>query len=189
MQYLLQLEITEDTRRRIFHNIAVAEFYKTNLKDHAAFLRHLEELIGEITQVYFIEIRSQSVATLLFNRAIVLYHMKRPVAAWKIIVTLLRFLNIFDAPFVQRIGLLAMELLLNLNQPTKVDDIIELLNTRLNLQVDTPSGSDSDEDPENQKNKAEIKSLEHFRWMYRLYKIRSRIMNGQAVIVPIEEVY
>lgn len=162
----------------------MAQFYDSGLTNYAEFLRHIDGLVD--TQSQFFDARVQSVAVILFNRAVVLYHTRRPQAAWKAIVMLLRCLHVFDAPFVQRVGLLAIQLMLNMNQPKRVEEVVELINKRLHLKPDPPpTGSDSDEDADAAA-KDTTKSLDQFRWMYRLYKIRARIMNGQHVIVPTE---
>lgn len=190
VQSLLQLSISEETQQRIIHNIAVADLYNTGFKNHALFLSHLKALMGEAQPEQFNEILGQSFATLLFNKAIVHYHTRHTIGAWKILSVLLRFLNIFDAPFVQRIGLLSIEILLNSNQPHKVEEIIDLINKRLNLRTDSRSGSDTDDSQkgENQIKCTVIRNLDYFQWMYRLYKVRAKVMVGTVVNVPLEEV-
>lgn len=184
VDHLLQLDITEETQRQIHHCIAVAKFYDSGLTNYVDFLKQIDGLVD--IKSHFFDARVQSVAIILFNRAVVLYHTRRSQAAWRAVVILLRCLHVFDAPFVQRIGLLAIQLMLNMNQPNRVEEVVELINKRLHLKADPPpTTTDSDEDPEGAQ-KDIIKSLDQFRWMYRLYKIRARILNGQQVIVPAE---
>lgn len=160
------------------------------MKADSEFLNHLESLIGDTAPNLFNEIRGQSFATILFNKAILLYHTRQTLRAWKLLRILLKCLNQFDATFVQRIGLLSIEILLNLNQPTKVKEIIDLMTKRLRLRTDSRSGSDTDDSkkPEDQVKCVVIRNLDYFQWMFRMYKIRAKVMNGTAVTIPLEEV-
>lgn len=95
-----------------------------------------------------------------------------------------------DDSVAQKVGLLTLNLLLNTHQIKKADALVNLLHTRLNI---SPESFTSDEDDENDtrlnpfKEKS-IKSLDYFKWMFRLYKIRTNVLNMKNFLIPNEEV-
>lgn len=139
------------------------------------------------------DIKDLSLAIPLFNKAVVLFQLRQCMAALKIVLVLLRHLDSFNTTVAQKIGLLAIQLVLNLNQPKKAEAIITLLKLRLSSSTDLLSGSDEDEEPnllldKNIEVSREHKSLDEFRWMFRLYKMRSKVLNKKTVLIPNEEV-
>lgn len=91
---------------------------------------------------------------------------------------------------IQNAGLLTVNLLLNTNQVKQADTLIELMQTRLKLSSETFT-SDEDDDPEltsiGPKEKMS-KTLDTFKGMFKLYKIRSNVMNGKNMLIPNEEI-
>lgn len=88
----------------------------------------------------------------------------------------------------QKVGLLTVNLLLNTNQAKKADALIELLQVRLNI---TSESLTSDEDDDlllsGQPKEKPVRSLDHFKRMFRLYKIRSNVLNGKNILIPSED--
>lgn len=178
------------------HNKAVVEFYRDDLKNYNEFRKCLDEIIGEMPNlsVQAFDIKDLSLAIPLFNKAVILFQLRQSQAALKILLVLLKHLDAFDVELAQKIGLLAIQLVLNLNQPKKAEAIITLLKMRLSTSTDLLSGSDEDDEPNLLLDKIvepsikTVKSLNEFRWMFRLYKMRSKVMNEKSVLIPNEEV-
>lgn len=175
-------------------NKAVAEFYRSDFKRYEQFRQRLNELIGDVSSNNddVIDIKDIAILVPLFNKSILLYQLRQPLAALKILLVLLRHLDLVDTSVAQRIGLLAVNILLNLNQPRKAEAVIDLLSARLNASSDF-LGSDEDEDIDVMADKPKdatklAKPLNQFRWMFRLAKLRSKVMNHLSVLIPAEEV-
>lgn len=138
------------------------------------------------------DIKDLSLVIPLFNKAVVLYQLRQPLAAWKIIFVLLKHLDALDTAVARKIGLLAIQLMLNLNQPKKAEAIITLLKLRLSSNSDLLSDEDDEltellYEKRTEVVKQNVKSLDEFRWMFRLYKLRSKIVNEKPILVPPEE--
>lgn len=195
MQSLSKLESAFGSSTKIMQNKAVAEFYRSDFKRYEQFRQRLNELIGDVSSNNddVIDIKDIAILVPLFNKSILLYQLRQPLAALKILLVLLRHLNLVDTSVAQRIGLLAINILLNLNQPRKAEAVIDLLVARMNACTDF-MGSDEDEDTnvllDKSKDTAKLaKPLNQFRWMFRLVKLRSKVMNHMNVMIPAEEVY
>lgn len=94
-----------------------------------------------------------------------------------------------DDTVAQKVGLLTVNLLLNTNQAKKADGLIELLQIRLNITSETLT-SDEDDDlllATGQSKEKPFRSLDQFKWMFRLYKIRSNVLNGKHILIPSED--
>lgn len=177
------------------HNKAVVGFYQSGLKNYNEFRKCLDDIIGEMPNlsIQAFDIKDLSLGIPLFNKAVVLFQLRQSLAALKILLVLLKHLDAFDTEFAQKIGLLAIQLVLNLNQPKKAEAIITLLKLRLSTTTDLLTGSDEDDDPnllldKNIELSKAHKPLDQFRWMFRLYKMRSKVLNEKSVVIPNEEV-
>lgn len=191
LRNLIELEEKIGTNTKLLHNKAVVEFYCNDFKKYEEFRKALDEILGELAHnVDAFDGNDASVAVPLFNQAVILFQLRQPLAALKIVLTLLKNIDALQLAVAQRVGLLAVNLLLNLNQPKKAEVIIELLQTRENL--DKLSSSEEDDDTELLLNKTTdittTKSLDQFKWMFRLYKLRSKVLNDETVVIPNEEV-
>lgn len=192
MQSLLKLEAAFDENPKLSHNKAVAEFYKSEFKKYDEFKQNLDEIIGDSAIGNLIGVNDMSLLVPLFNKAILLFQSRQPIASLKIILVLVKHLDVIDTTIAQKIGLLAINLLLNLNQPKKAEAIVDLLYNRLNNCSELFAASEEDDtvlllDKSFDLTKS-IKSLEQFRWMFRLYKLRSSVLNEKSVLIPNEEV-
>lgn len=175
------------------HNKAVVEFYRDDLNNYNEFLKCLDEIIGEMPNlsVQAFDIKDLSLAIPLFNKAVVLFQLRQSQAALKIVLVLLKHLDAFDIELAQKIGLLAIQLVLNLNQPKKAEAIITLLKLRLSSSTDLISDEDDETNLLLDKNieaSKTLKPLNEFRWMFRLYRMRSKVLNVKSVLIPNEEV-
>lgn len=192
MQSLGKLEIAFGSSTKIMQNKAVAEFYKSDFKRYEQFRQRLNELIGDVSSNNddVIDIKDIAVLIPLFNKSILLYQMRQPSAALKILLVLLRHLDLVETTVAQRIGLLAINILLNLNQPRKAEAVIDLLVARMiacNDFIDEDEGIDLALDKSKETVRV-AKPLNQFRWMFRLAKLRSKVMNQKYTLIPAEEV-
>lgn len=173
-------------------NKAVAEFYKSDFKRYEQFRQRLNELIGDVSSNNddVIDIKDIAVLIPLFNKSILLYQMRQPSAALKILLVLLRHLDLVETTVAQRIGLLAVNILLNLNQPRKAEAVIDLLVARMISSTDFIDDDDGiDLALDKSKETVRVaKPLNQFRWMFRLAKLRSKVMNQKYTLIPAEEV-
>lgn len=170
------------------------EFYRSGLKNYNEFRKCLDDIIGEMPNlsIQAFDIKDLSLAAPLYNKSVILFQLRQPMAALKIVLALLKHLDAFDTELAQKIGLLAIQLVLNLNQPKKAEAIITLLKLRLSSSTDLLSGSDEDDEPNSLLDKniepnRTLKPLNEFRWMFRLYKMRSKVLNQKSVLIPNEE--
>lgn len=171
-------------------NKAVAEFYKNEFRNYEKFRKNLNELIGDIRSDSdeIIEIKDIAILVPLFNKAILLFQLRQPMAALKIILVLIHHLDLVDSLVARRIGLLAVNILLNLNQPKGARDVIELLKSRLSGCPDFSSDEDEELLLDKTLHAKPPKVLSEFKWMFRFYKFRSRIFNERNAQIPIEDV-
>lgn len=195
LEKLSKIKPTKETEKRILHNKAVVEFYRSGFKSYHEFRKNLDDIIGEIPNISIqaFDIKDLSLALPLFNKAIVLFQLRQCVASLKIVLVLLKHLDAFDTIVAQKIGLLAIQLVLNLNQPKKAEAIITLLKLRLSTSSDLLGGSDEDDESnllleKHVEPNRTVKPLDQFRWMFRLYKMRSKVLNEKSVVIPLEEV-
>lgn len=92
-----------------------------------------------------------------------------------------------DDSVAQKVGLLTVNLLLNTNQAKKADALIELLQIRLNITAESLTSDEDDDLLIGQTKEKPLKSLDQFKWMFRLYKIRSNVLNGKNILIPSED--
>ncbi|XP_031625291.1 CCR4-NOT transcription complex subunit 10 [Contarinia nasturtii] len=190
LENLSKLKSTKESEKKIVHNKAVVDFYRSGLKNYNEFRKSLDDIIGEMPNLSTFDIKDLSLAIPLLNKAIILFQLRQSLAALKIVLVLLKHLDAFDTEVAQKIGLLAIQLVLNLNQPKKAEAIITLLKIRLSTSSDLLSISDEDDEPVLDKNieaNRAHKPLDEFRWMFRLYKMRSKVMNEKTILIPTEE--
>lgn len=193
LEKLAKIKPKKEIERKILHNKAVVEFYRDDLNNYNEFLKCLDEIIGEMPNlsVQAFDIKDLSLAIPLFNKAVVLFQLRQSQAALKIVLVLLKHLDAFDIELAQKIGLLAIQLVLNLNQPKKAEAIITLLKLRLSSSTDLISDEDDETNLLLDKNieaSKTLKPLNEFRWMFRLYRMRSKVLNVKSVLIPNEEV-
>lgn len=175
-------------------NKAVAEFYNGDFKRYEQFRQRLNELIGDVSSNNnddVIDIKDIAILIPLFNKSILLYQLRQPLAALKILLVLLKHLDLVETVVAQRIGLLAINILLNLNQPRKAEAVIDLVVARMNANTDFMSDEDDYNDMllDKPKDGSKLaKPLNQFRWMFRLAKLRSKVMNHLNILIPAEEV-
>lgn len=166
-------------------------------------------------------------ATVYFNKAVLLFQMRQHQAALKIMFAVMKHIdklgwcclsimvwwfdgffihqtinathfNSFanslpsfrpDDKLVKRAGLLTINLLLNTNQPKKADALVELLQVRLSISLESLTSDEDDEGdvPRDKKKEKSLKSLDYFKWMFRLYKTRSNVLNVKNLLIPNED--
>ncbi len=66
---------------------------------------------------------------------------------------------------------------------------MELLQARLNISSESLT-SDEDDDSDlsrDKKKEKSVKSLDYFKWMFRLYKTRSNVLNVKNLLIPNED--
>ncbi|XP_037027888.1 CCR4-NOT transcription complex subunit 10 [Bradysia coprophila] len=189
IQNLVELESSIGVDPCIIHNKAVAEFYKSDFKNYEQFHKVLNQLIGKAADSNNYEFENVKMATVYFNKAVLLFQMRQHQAALKIMFAVMKHIDKLDDKVVQRAGLLTVNLLLNTNQPKKADALVELLQTRLNISSESlTSDEDDDSDVSRDKKKEKsVKSLDYFKWMFRLYKTRSNVLNGKNLLIPNED--
>lgn len=196
LEKLSKIPATKETEKKIAHNKAVVKFYRSRLRDYNEFHKCLDDIIGEMPNmsIQAFDIKDPSLAIPMFNKAVILSQQRQPMAALKIVLAIFKHLDAFDTEVAQKIGLLAIQLLLNLNQPKKAEAIITLLKLRLSSASDFLTGSDEDEEANLLSDKTiaiepsrTLKPLDEFRWMFRLYTMRSKVLNEKTVLIPNEE--
>lgn len=193
LEKLSKIKPMKDAEKKILHNKTVVEFYRSGCKSFNEFRKSLDDIIGEMPNmsIQAFDIKDLSLALPLYNKAVVLFQLRQSLASLKIVLVLLRHLDSFDTTLAQKVGLLAIQLVLNLNQPKKAEAIITLLKLRLSSSSDLMSDGDDEPNLLLEKNielSKEHKPLDQFRWMFRLYKMRSKVLNEKTVLIPNEEV-
>lgn len=114
--------------------------------------------------------------------------MKQPYSALKIMKGVLQHERELDNVFLEKVGLLTACLLLDTNQAKKADQLIDMLQTRLDLNNDDILMPDDMLEPELEKEKETLdEDQEIFRNLFRLVLIRSNLLNGKNAIIPLEE--
>lgn len=175
----------------MLHNKAVVEFYKNDFKKFEQFHRQLNEIIGRtLEDEEQVEIKDFSLVTAYFNKAIILYHLRQPQAALRISLALLKHIDVLENVLAQRVGLLVINLLLTTNQVKKAEAVVELLQTQITACPDA-FASDEDDDSEPSADKKleqkSFKNLDQFKWMFRLYMLRTKLLNDKTIVIPSEE--
>lgn len=114
--------------------------------------------------------------------------MKQPYSALKITKGILQHIDHIDHKFLQKVGLLTACLLLDTNQAKKADQLIDMLQTRLDINNDDILMPDETLEPELEKIKETLdEEQEAFRNLFRLVLIRSYLLNGKNATIPLEE--
>lgn len=181
LQSLAKLEIAFGSSTKIMQNKAVAEFYKSEFRRYEQFRQRLNELIGDVSSTSnddVIDIKDIALLVPLFNKSILLYQLHQPLAALKILLVLLKHLNLVETHVAQRIALLAVTILLNVNQPQKTEAVLDLLTSRLDSSGSDFMGGNNGNDGS---------TSTQFDWMFRLAKFRSKVMNHTSVLIPSED--
>lgn len=185
------MESVTGSSTKLLHNKAVVEFYKSDFKKYEHFQRQLNEIIGRtLEDEEQVEVKDLSLVAAYFNKAIMLYQLRQPQAALRISLALLKHVDVLDDALAQRVGLLAINLLLTTNQVKKAEAVVELLQAQINASPDVFASDEDDEISSATGKKLEeksYKSLDQFKWMFRLYMLRTKLLNDKAIMVPNEE--
>jgi CCR4-NOT transcription complex subunit 10 len=170
------------------HNLAVAEFYKSELKSCDFFKKSLFALtnLNDVQTQAVIDIPSANLCPLYYNYAVVLFHQKQTYFALKIMTSILQHINQLNNKFLEKIGLLTVCLLLDTNQAKKADQLLEMLQNRLNLNNDDILNADEEIEKE-KKEESLDEEQEIFNNLFRLALIRSKLLNGKSITIPLEE--
>lgn len=98
-------------------------------------------------------------------------------------------IDLLDNSLIEKAGLLTATLLLDTNQPKRADILLQMLQNRLELNNDDIlSPDDFEVDPIERKKEDLDEEQEMFRKLFRLVLIRSHLLNGKNVLIPLEEV-
>lgn len=101
---------------------------------------------------------------------------------------ILQHVDQLENKFLEKAGLLTACLLLDTNQARKADQLIDMLQTRLDLNNDDILMPDDMLEPELEKEKEVVDDEQAaFRNLFRLVLIRSHLLNGKNAIIPLEE--
>lgn len=170
------------------HNKSVCEFYKSDLKKCEQFKKNLSALQNPDLSQNVVDIKSSHLCPIFYNQAVVLFHQKQPYSALKLMKGILQHIDQLENKFLQKVGLLTACLLLDTNQAKKADQLIDMLQTRLDINNDDILMPDDLLEPELEKIKEPIDEDEAtFRNLFRLVLIRSFLLNGKNAIIPLEE--
>lgn len=176
------------------HNKAVIDFYKSDLKKCDQFKKALNSLtnLNDIQNLASVDISSVDLCPLYYNYAVVLFHQKQPYSALKIMTGVLQHVDHLNNKFLEKVGLLTVCLLLDYtNQAKKADQLLEMLQNRLNLNNDDILVAEDDvlEAEQTKKHEELDEEQQIFRKQFRLALIRSKLLNGKlnAVVIPHDE--
>lgn len=189
------------------HNVAVAQFYASHRRQYATFQTGIDALLpvakqqptttnGDATAGSELVIDDTALLYVHFNRAVVLFHLRQPKAALRILSAMMVHLADMDDTLAQRSGLLTIHLLLNGYQVRRATALIERLEARLSTTSPELLPGDGDEDLDEDTGArptttsgdvAVIDQTDRFRWMFRLYKLRCNVMAGRNVSITNEE--
>ncbi|CRK91776.1 CLUMA_CG005408, isoform A [Clunio marinus] len=173
---------------RVAHNKAVCEFLNSDLKKCEQFRNALTSLQNPDLTLSVVDIKYANLCPIYYNQAVLLFHMKQPYSALKIMKGILQHIDQLENRFLQKVGLLTACLLLDTNQAKKADQLIDMLQTRLDINNDDILMPDDLVEPELEKAKETLDEEEEiFRNLFRLVLIRSYLLNGKNAIIPLEE--
>lgn len=173
---------------RVAHNKAVCEFYKSNLKHCEKFKKALTALQNPDLSLNVVDIKHANLCPIYYNQAVLLFHMNEPYSSLKIVKAVMQHQDQLENKFLQKVGLLTACLLLNTNQARKADQLIDMLQTRLDINNDDILMPDELLEPELEKIRETLDDeQEAFRNLFRLVLIRSFLLNGKNAIIPLEE--
>lgn len=145
--------------------------------------------LNDIQLLPVVDISSVNLCQLYYNYAVLLFHQRQLYSALKIMTGILQHVDHLNNKFLEKVGLLTVCLLLDTNQEKKADQLLEMLQNRLNINNDDILMADEDIlEPDQEKKHEELdEEQEIFRNLFRLALIRSRLLNGKSVIIPLEE--
>lgn len=196
---------------KVVHNVAVAQFYASHRREYDAFQASIDALLPAVKQQptaactddtdgSALVIDDTALLYVHFNRAVVLFHLRQPKAALRILSALMVHLADMDDTLAQRSGLLTIHLLLNGHQVRRATALIEQLEARLSTTAPELLPGDGDEDLDLEDTGARVTTTtsaagagtgtdqtDRFRWMFRLYKLRCNVMAGRNVTIANEE--
>lgn len=176
---------------RLAHNKAVCDFYKSDLRKCDNWRKTLVSFTNlvEIQLIESVEIKQANQCPIFYNQAVLLFHMKQPYSALKIMKAILLHIDHLDNTFIEKAGLLTVCLLLDTNQAKKADQLLDMLQNRLDINNDDILMPDDYViDPEQEKRKADMDEEQEMFWnLFRLVLIRSNLLNGKNALIPLEE--
>lgn len=173
---------------RVAHNKAVCEFFRNDLKKCEQFKKSLTSLQNPDLTLSVVDIKHASLCPIYYNQAVMLFHTKQPYSALKIMKGILQHLDQLENKFLGKVGLLTACLLLDTNQARKADQLIDMLQTRLDMNNDDILMPDDLLEPELEKIRETLDDeQEAFRNLFRLVLIRSYLLNGKNAMIPLEE--
>ncbi|XP_070509637.1 CCR4-NOT transcription complex subunit 10 [Chironomus tepperi] len=182
---------TEIAEIKAAHNKAVADFYKSELTKCDQFKKTLLSLsnLSDVQSVPVVDISSTNLCPLYYNYAVVLFHQKQLYSALKIMTGILQHVDHLNNKFLEKVGLLTVCILLDTNHHKKADQLLEMLQNRLNINNDDILLSDDEllESEQGRKPEELDEEQEIYRNLFRLALIRSRLLNRKSVIIPLEE--
>lgn len=193
MEGLEKLEVAPELAEKLKHIKAVATFYKGECRDLKTFQTFLDEIVGEMPDDgQAIELKDSCCLVAHFNKAIVLFHVSKPMKALKILLALLHHIDEVDEDVTRKMCLLTASILLNSNQPKKAEAVLNLMANRLNTSLESLIAEDEFEDSDLMLDKETaprpLKGLDEFRWMLRYNMMRCKVLSQETVVVPKEEV-
>lgn len=97
-------------------------------------------------------------------------------------------IDILENPLIEKAGLLTATLLLDTNQAKKADLLLQMLQSRLDLNNDDILAPDDEQDLVERKKEDLDEEQEIFRNLFRLVLIRSNLLNSKNILIPGEEV-
>lgn len=192
LELLEKMTVASDADNRLKHIKAVAAFYTSDCRNVKALEMVLDEICGEISdddQPLVVTDNCCSVA--YFNKAVVLFHVGKPLKALKVLSALLQHIHTLDDDVVKKLGILTANILLNTNQPKKAEAVLVLMKDRLKTTFELLTAADTFDDSElvldNESRPVVTKSLDEFRWMLRYSLLRCKVLAQQTTVVPVAE--
>lgn len=169
------------THFKLIHNRAIVEYYKTDQKKTDLLLKVLTGL-SDNYQIDKEKIHECCIAYI--NRAIVLFHLRQKNAALKIILEVLKYFTSLNDEIIQKLGLLAVHLLLDTKHLKKAEYVLEFFMKQ--LAIDKNGISTIDEN-DVERIREKLETSEEFQKLFKICYLRTNLINCQTVVIPIIE--
>lgn len=113
-----------------------------------------------------------------FNKAVILFHLRKPFAAMKILEPYVEKLEELDEPLKSKIGLLMIVLLLSTNQYEKAYDTLNKFAKHVSASSDLFGAEEGFSANSNSND------LNNFNRMFKLISMLTEILNENVVAIP-----
>lgn len=171
---LRKLQFKRPQDLKVLHNISVVEYYCSNCKETETFRKNVLDICKQahINMEDTDSLDDVDNSVLVYNQAVVLYHLHQYNAALHVLERVVQFLEPLDETLARNICLLLMDSYLNVYQPKRVSGFVPHMETSY-FSNNKSCGKTNQKEKDGQKDENGDNCIsEHFKRRFQLCKAR-----------------